>query len=84
MLCQDGLCVGLMAELDLLVVEEIDVLWDEGVIEGIEVDGCLAFVCGMVMEGGGRGSESVGRLIATCHAYGVTEKHHMTLTQPLT
>lgn len=26
-----------MAELDLLVVEEIDVLWDEGVIEGIEV-----------------------------------------------
>lgn len=74
MLCQDGLCIGLMAELDLLVVEEIDVLWDEGVIEGIEVDGCLAFVCDMVMEGGGRGSERcVGRLIATCHAYGSRE-----------
>lgn len=31
------MCVGLLAELDLLVMEEIDVLWDEGVIEGIEV-----------------------------------------------
>lgn len=40
MLTRDCLCVDLTADLDSLV-EETDVLWNEGVVEGIEVDGCL-------------------------------------------
>lgn len=38
MLARDGLCVGLTADLDSLVVEEIDVLWHERVVERVEVE----------------------------------------------
>ena len=36
--CGDGLCVGLAADLDALVADEGDVLGDERVVEGVEVE----------------------------------------------
>ena len=62
-LCGDGLDVGLSTDFDMLVVLKEDVLWNEGIVEGVEVkSGILRMVvrCGERRGCGHRVAQLVG------------------------